>query len=152
MIEYKKISEVKPIELFNFFDEILNNNDDLVFHPHAFDKVTAEDLCSNYNGSDLYYVIYLNREVVGYGILRGWDEGYDIPSLGIILSKNIRGTGISKNFMDFLHLAAKMKGAKCVRLKVYKSNVTAINLYNNLGYRFEEFNDNTLLGHFDCSI
>ena len=54
--------------------------------------------------------------------------------------------------MDFLHLAAKMKGAKCVRLKVYKSNVAAINLYNNLGYRFEEFNDNTLLGHFDCSI
>lgn len=134
MLEYKKISEVDSGKLLKFFSEIVENEDDLFFHPHAFDEETVEYLCVNYKGKDLYYVIYLNFNIVGYAMLRGWDEGYEIPSIGIILSKNIRGSGISKNFMEFLHLIAKNKESKRIRITVNNKNIACINLAEKLGY------------------
>jgi RimJ/RimL family protein N-acetyltransferase len=149
MLEYKKISEVDSGKLLKFFSEIVENEDDLFFHPHAFDEETVKYLCVNYKGKDLYYVIYLNFNIVGYAMLRGWDEGYEIPSLGIILSKNIRGSGISKNFMEFLHLIAKNKESKRIRITVNNKNIACINLAKKLGYSFKELNESTLLGFFD---
>jgi len=148
MLEYRKISEVDSGKLLKFFSEIVENQDDIFFHPHAFDKETVEYICVNYKGKDLYYVIYLNFDIVGYGILRGWDEGYDIPSLGIILSKKIRGSHISKNFMEFLHLVAKNKGSKSIRIKFNNKNVAIKSLAKKLGYSFKELNESTSLGYF----
>lgn len=139
-------------EYFNclslLFSDIVKLNEDKKFHPHAFDKDFANYLCS-YSGKDLYYIIVNEsdiNEVVAYGFLRGWDEGYDRPCLGIYVNKKYRGQGYSKLFMNFLHLAAKNRGSKEVMLKVYKDNLTAVNLYKKIGYDIVSFDEEQYIG------
>src|SRR5262245_35037292 len=43
---------------------------------------------------DRYYVAVLDREIVGLSMLRGWDEGYDIPSFGIMVDPGWRGQAL----------------------------------------------------------
>jgi len=39
--------------------------------------------------------------------------------------------------MHFLHTAASRRDAEKVRLRVNRTNITAIDLYNRFGYEFE---------------
>jgi ribosomal protein S18 acetylase RimI-like enzyme len=48
--------------------------------------------------------------IVGYGMLRGWDEGYSVPSLGILVRAEACGQGIGKLLMEHLHLAPASGG------------------------------------------
>jgi ribosomal protein S18 acetylase RimI-like enzyme len=83
-------------------------------------------------------------------MLRGWDEGYEVPSLGIALHPHAQGQGLAHLFMDFLHVAARRRGAKKIRLRVYRDNKSAITLYRSLGYELTEDRDwRYLLGVLD---
>jgi ribosomal protein S18 acetylase RimI-like enzyme len=90
-----------------------------------------------------------DSNVIGYGMLRGWDEGYVIPSLGIALDSSVRGRGYGTALMNFLHDIAKQRGAAKVRLKVDSKNLPAIELYRGLGYIFEPEGDQDLVGFLD---
>jgi len=131
-------------KISNFFETIEPEK----FHPHGFSHEDAYRLC-NYTGKDLYYVITNDEDIVGYGLVRGWDEGFEVPSLGIYVSEKYRGKGIARMFMSFLHLSAKLKGAKQMMLKVYKDNFKAIRLYVSLGYVFKEHDDDQFIGVVD---
>jgi [ribosomal protein S18]-alanine N-acetyltransferase len=131
--------------LSGFFSELLHGPGHEYFHPHPMTGEEAERLCS-YSGRDLYYVACTGTAIIAYGMLRGWDEGFAIPSLGIAVHPNSRGRGLSRPFMEFLHMAAKFHGAEKVRLTVYAENSRAVELYRRLGYRFEKKNDQELIG------
>jgi ribosomal-protein-alanine N-acetyltransferase len=90
-----------------------------------------------YNGKDLYYALLVDGEMVGYGILRGWDEGYEVPSLGIAVDPASQGRGYGRLLIEFLHGTARQRGAKRIRLKVYAHNLRALALYKSLGYVFQ---------------
>lgn len=115
------------------------------FHPHPLTPEEAARRC-RYAGRDLYYVMVDGGRALGYGMLRGWDEGYDIPSLGIAIHPAEQGRGLGKAFMHFLHAAAKRRGATRVRLKVYPQNTRAVRMYRDLGYRFEGEERGQLVG------
>lgn len=105
------------------------------FHPHQFSYIGL--LQEIIKRDKDYYVFFMDIDnIASYGMLRGWSEGYDIPSLGIMTDVNYRGEGISKLMMDHLHEIAKQKNCERIRLKVYKENIKAISLYNKLGYQF----------------
>jgi ribosomal protein S18 acetylase RimI-like enzyme len=123
------------------FDEIASDLAAEHFHPHPFTVSEAHAL-ANYVGQDLYVLMTYLGEVVGYGMLRGWDEGYNIPSLGIYIAEPHRGTGASRLLMNYLQFAARLKGAKTVRLKVHEDNERAFRLYTSLGYRFHDKPEN----------
>jgi len=131
--------------LIHLFQTIEETGDSRKFHPHPFTKEEARKLVQ-YQGQDLYYILVKNKEIIGYGILRGWDEGYDIPSLGIYLHPSYRGKGLGKMMMVFLHAAARERGASQVRLKVYCDNQRAICLYQKMGYEFKEKDDEQWIG------
>lgn len=133
--------------LKKFFQDICEYGSDLYFHPHSFTKESAYNI-ANYHGKDLYYLLLDRKRVVGYGILRGWDEGFDIPSLGMIIHPTERGKGLGKLLMEFLHSVARLRGAKHIRLKVYPENKIALELYKKAGYIFEEeLVDDQLVGY-----
>ncbi len=115
------------------------------FHPHPLTADEAGQRC-RYVGQDLYYVLVDEGRALGYGMLRGWDEGYDVPSLGIAIHPAERGRGLGKTFMHFLHAAAKWRGATRIRLKVYPQNTRAVRLYQELGYRFQSEERGQLVG------
>lgn len=120
-----------------FFQDMKGSGDEVFFSPHPTDENSINRIAS-YNGKDLYYLLIEGENVIGYGLLRGWDEGYQIPSLGLAIHPSARGRGLGKMLMDFLHLLAFRRGASKVRLRVRANNAKAISLYKSLGYAFEE--------------
>jgi len=132
------------------FEDIAADRTAHRFHPHAFDHDNAIRVCSG-AGSDLYFGLWVRGKPCGYGMLRGWDEGFDVPSLGIWVSPELRGTGAAKALMSFLHLAARLSGSTRIRLKVHPDNPRAITLYRSFGYRFSERleSDGQMLGMLD---
>lgn len=131
--------------LLDLLGVLSDRGEDRVFHPHPFTKDAVEKLCDK-TLKDLYYLLMLDEEAIGYGMLRGWDQGYEIPSLGIAFHPDYRGSGLARMFMHFLHSAARMQGARRIMLKVYPENVPAKKLYESLGYEFSVLNGEQLKG------
>ena len=123
--------------LQQFLHDIKAGGEDVFFYPHAADTDVIFRLASRDN-KDLHYLIVEQGKVLGYGLLRGWGEGYLIPSLGLAIHPLERGHGLGMMLMDFLHLLAARRGADIVRLRVRENNEKALNLYKNLGYFFEK--------------
>jgi [ribosomal protein S18]-alanine N-acetyltransferase len=146
VLEFRRLSPALESGLAAFFADLTAAGDDRYFHPHPFTAAEAARLCL-YAGPDLYYAAVADR-VLGYGLLRGWDEGYSVPSLGIAVHPAARGTGIAGAFMHFLHSAAAARRAPKVRLKVYSGNTAAKRLYERLGYEFAGESRGQLVGYF----
>jgi len=120
------------------------------FHPHPFTEEALDRLCTpEGQGADLYYVLVDGEAVLGYGLLRGWNEGYEIPSLGIAIAPAARRQGLGRAFMRWLHGAARDRGARQVRLRVDAANAGAATLYQELGYRFDTREGPYLVGLLD---
>ena len=94
----------------------------------------------------MYAVLSEGGRVVAYGMLRGWDDGYEIPSLGIAVHPAARGSGAGRELMEHLHREARARRAPSVRLTVYSDNASARRLYEELGYELESRGDD-LVGY-----
>jgi [ribosomal protein S18]-alanine N-acetyltransferase len=132
------IEIVRPrLELFpqlaDFFAAIDTPDVKSVFHPHAFTAAKARALCE-YRGLDEYYLVLRDEQVVGYGLLRGWDEGFEDPSLGICIRPGCHGLGLGTRLMNHLIAAASARKSKRIILKVKKENGDAIKLYEKVGF------------------
>lgn len=147
-LEIRRIDHSLERPLADFFRRLMQAGDDQNFHPHPFDDEMAQRL-AYYAGKDLYYSVVDGDRVLGYGMLRGWDAGYDMPSLGIAILPEARGTGLGKLLMHFLHAAARRRGATRVRLKVHADNTVAFRLYQELGYVFRGEEAGQLVGIID---
>ena len=144
-LECRRVCPELRQSLADFFAQVLASGDDRYFHPHPFTPEDAARL-AQYDGKDLYYVLIVGRQVLGYGILRGWDEGYQAPSLGLIIHPAARGRGLARLIMLFLHAASRQRGAQKIRLKVYPHNQPARRLYESLGYEFGSEEQGHLVG------
>lgn len=133
--------------LADLFAALVQAGDDAWFHPHP---LTAAEAFSRAGGAsaDFFVVALSGERVVGYGMLRGWAEGYAVPSLGIALHPDVRGRGVAREFMETLHQAARARGASKVRLKVHPRNEVAVKLYRALGYEFSGEERGMLVGYF----
>ncbi len=147
-LEFRILCPELVTKLREFFERVRQSELDSQFHPHPFTDAEAVRR-ANYEGKDIYLALLLNREIVGYGMLRGWDEGYDIPSLGIGLDPSVHGRGMGRLMMEFLHSSARVRGAKRIQLKVYADNIRAIALYRSLGYQFDGVQAGQLVGFKD---
>jgi ribosomal protein S18 acetylase RimI-like enzyme len=133
--------------LKRFFEAINTSEYRKDFSPHPFNEDYAKFVC-NYKGSDFYFSILLNNEeIIGYGMLRGWDEGYEIPSIGLCVLKKYQGSGLGRLILNFLETASRLKGCSKVMLKVRKGNVVAKKLYESQKYAFKEYNEEFLIGY-----
>lgn len=121
-------------ELARFFATLAQAGDDALFHPHKGDEASLADIARAI-GSDVYLLFVQDRDVLAYGLLRGWNEGYEVPSLGVAVHPDARGTGLGRLVMDYLETMARLRGAPAVRLRVHKDNVRARTLYEHRGYR-----------------
>lgn len=137
-------------QVINLFHQIENDPTARHFHPHPFTDEYAIKIC-NYKGFNIYLGMFLESQMIGYGMLRGWDAGYQIPSLGIYISPEFRGQRISNIFMSEIHAIARKNRATRVRLKVYPSNIAAIKLYESFGYKFEPQKNKQLIGYYDLT-
>jgi ribosomal protein S18 acetylase RimI-like enzyme len=150
VLEINRVTASSVPALTRFFDALRHDPVAADFHPHPLTSEYATHL-GGYTGADLYYVVRLNDKVVGYGMLRGWDEGYAVPSLGLALHSDWRRHGLAKLFIQFLHAAARLRGAQKVRLKVYPRNMAAVTLYTKLGYSFSAHESGQLIAFYNLN-
>ncbi len=141
-------SLVEPLTAL--FDEIQASGEAAFFHPHPFTKVEAERLC-HYVGQDQYYVLLAGQSILGYSMLRGWDEGFLVPSLGIFIRAEARGQGLGRLMILHLHTVARLRQAPRIRLKVYRHNYPAKQMYEQFGYIFEDGEGEQLIGFYELS-
>jgi ribosomal protein S18 acetylase RimI-like enzyme len=128
------------VALGRFFEELKEHGVDKVFHPHPLTADAALEL-ANHRGKDLYFVLLDGEDVIGYALLRGWDAGYDVPSLGIAIHPDMEGQGLARLLMHFLRHVAVRRGAKKILLRVHRTNKRAIGLYRSLGYTLTDDDD-----------
>ena len=131
-----------------FLRGLVEAGDTVHFQPHPF---TAEYVATlvRYSGDDLFYLLTEADRILAYGMLRGWDEGFEIPSLGIAVHPAARGSGLGRLMMMFLHAAAKRRNCSSVRLRVAVENKTAATMYESLGYRFTQLEGGYRVGFLE---
>ena len=104
------------------------------FQPHPMTAAAAEEIAA-YDGKDVYAVLESeDGQLLAYGLLRGWDEGYAVPSLGVAVRADHRRRGYGRQMMVWLGEEARRRGADRIRLRVHEDNRAARDLYSALGY------------------
>lgn len=88
------------------------------FHPFAFDEASVRKLLAEAR-QDVYQGFYRDEDLIGMMMLRGWDEGYEVPAVGVIVGEQY----FIRNFMQMCLDAAKeiCRARGCSRI-IYKSH------------------------------
>lgn len=150
-LDIVRIEELAPCHLealSKLFADIVASGDEAVFHPHPLTATEAARLCHNQT-LDCYFVTMSGGAAVAYGILRGWEEGYKEPSLGVAIHPRRHRQGLGRQMSDFLIDVARRRGAASLRLTVYSDNEAAVGLYKKLGFSLTRHSEGKLLGRLD---
>jgi len=100
---------------------------------------------SNYNNllsiiekkrKDLVWTIRFQNQISGIYFLRGFDEGYCIPSFGIYVMEKFSGSGIARFALNDAIQKVQSMQIKHLMLKVSKKNIRAYKLYTEIGFVF----------------
>ncbi len=142
LLSVSPVLEPKLVELFRVFTAA---DERTYFDPHPFTPEQAHTIAHD-EGRDFYSLALYEGHAVGYGFLRGWDEGFDIPSLGLSIHPDYRAAGLGLLLMRYLQSVATLRGCETMRLRVHKDNQRATALYEKLGYEFQEDSNDFLLG------
>ena len=144
-IEIRLLDASLEKSLVSLFSDLKKEGVIKYFRPHPLTEEEARKKC-NYNGKDAYYVCLQRGKAIAYCMLRGWDQGNDIPRLGVAVHPDFRGKGLGELCVRFLHIAARLKGASKVSLTVHHENTKAIKLYSKLGYTLKQGEPEQLIG------
>lgn len=83
---------------------------------------------------DEYFVARGPTGLVAMSMLRGFDEGFEIPSFGIFVDRRRQGRGIGSWLTQWTIGWSDDHGHPAIRLSVYAGNPRAIGLYRSLGF------------------
>jgi len=132
-IECVRLRPGREPALARFLDDLAATGDAVFFHPHEANLETLRAI-AEHPGKDVYLLFLGDGEVLAYGLLRGWNEGYAIPSLGIAVHPRARAGGLGHLMMEYLETTARRRDAPAVRLRVHKDNEHAVAMYQRRGY------------------
>ena len=146
-MEFRVIGPADEAILADIFSDI----DETYFRPHPFTVDEAKNVADR-RGLDAYALLVENGRAVAYGMLRGPDEGYSVPSLGIAVRTSAQNRGLGRLMMAHLHAEAVRRGATVVRLRVHPDNAKARRLYESLGYVYAGEDRGELLMLMDMEL
>jgi ribosomal protein S18 acetylase RimI-like enzyme len=87
---------------------------------------------------DCYYAATRGVLLLAMSMLRGYEEGYAVPSFGIFVDASYQGEGVGRRLTEWTIEQAHLQGSPAVRLSVYSDNPRARGLYESLGFREQE--------------
>ena len=103
------------------------------FIPFDFDYETIKSILSK-KKRDCFFGIFINDEIVGFYMLRGFDQGYEVPSYGVWISSKYAGYGLSRLTLQYAETFCKINRIKKIMLKVHPKNIRAKKIYEMAGY------------------
>ena len=72
---------------------------------------------------------------VGFSMLRGWEEGYSIPSFGMFIDKAQQGLGYGKQLLDLTIDAARQLGCGRYASVCAWATIPLIRIYLSRGFK-----------------
>ncbi|MDT5270952.1 MAG: hypothetical protein QOH49_3138 [Acidobacteriota bacterium] len=76
-------------------------------------------------GRDVYMGFLLRDELAGFFMLRGWNEGYEVPALGAVIAEKYRGRGLMQLTVEVTKVICRLRGASRVMYKSHPDNAPA---------------------------
>ena len=73
---------------------------------------------------DVYSGMFWRGELVGIFMLRGWDDGYDVPSFGVFVAETYRGGAFMKISLDVAKLICRLSGAERLMATIHPDNIS----------------------------
>ncbi len=106
------------------------------FHPFPLEEPEIRRRIEN-AVLDVYVLICDQNSgaFIGFYMLRGLDEGYQEPMLGLYVSSAFSGIGIASLATKHATLTCRLNGLSGLELKVYADNDRALSVYSALGFR-----------------
>ena len=100
---------------------------------------------------DVYSGLFWRGELVCVFMLRGWDEGYPIPSFGLVVAADHRGREVLTVALEAAKLISRLAGADRMMCKVHPDNIAATRGALRLGFvaASEEPETGNLVYHLD---
>ncbi len=115
------------------------------FHPFQSESIDALDLLIAQNPKDRYRRISFNGVWVAFYMLRGWQQGYNRPSFGLLVDYQYANKGLGKLCLQAALTECRLIGTEEIMLKVALSNIYACKIYTNAG--FKRFSTCKTTGH-----
>jgi RimJ/RimL family protein N-acetyltransferase len=133
-----KIIEIKKIDasFSNELSILLNHSaQDYTRHfdPFNFDLNSIKSNLEKAE-NDVFFGIFVEHQMVGFHMLRGWDAGYEIPAYGVFISSNYSGLGLGKLSLRHAVSFCRVNKIKKMMLKVHPENLIAKRLYEASGF------------------
>ena len=116
------------------------------FVPFEFTADSLTHILHN-KKNDKYYGIFVRDELAGFYMLRGFDDGYEIPAYGVWISSEYSNKGLSKLTLYHAFSFCNLNNIKKLMLKVHPENKIAKALYESLGFikvGVDDKNDNII--------
>jgi len=104
------------------------------FHPFPLNDESARMICCAGN-LDRFLGTFDGEKLVGLAMLRGWDKGFAMPSLGVLVDVAYRRLGRGRRLVQEAISEGKRSKATGIILSVYASNWVAVRLYSSLGFK-----------------
>ncbi len=104
------------------------------FIPFTFDFETISEILSKAK-NDQVYGIYVEQNLAGFYMLRGFDEGYSVPSYGVWICENYSNKGLSTFTLQHAISFCKLNSVKKIMLKVHPDNLSAKHIYEKYGFK-----------------
>jgi len=103
------------------------------FIPFLYDIETISGILSKAI-KDQFYGIYVKNGIAGFYMLRGFDEGYSVPSYGVWISEKYSNKGLSTFTLQHALSICKLNSIKKIMLKVHPDNIAARHIYEKHGF------------------
>lgn len=103
------------------------------FNPFPLDADSATRLLDKAS-KDLIFGLWIQGSLAAVSMLRGFDEGYTVPSFGIIVDAQSQNQGIGSQLTRWTLQWADEHDFETVRLSVFSDNPAAYALYQKNGF------------------
>lgn len=100
---------------------------------------------------DVLMGLYWQKQMVGFFMLRGWNEGYDVPAFGILIDERYRGCGLEMLSLETAKIICRLRGASRMMIKMHPENISAKGVARKTGFVQSgvEAESGNLIYHFD---
>ena len=94
------------------------------FNAFAFDADGIARMLAG-RGKDVYMGLLIQGELAAFFMIRGWNEGYDVPALGSFVAEKYRGRGLMQLTVEMMKVICRLRGASRVMYKSHPDNAPA---------------------------
>lgn len=103
------------------------------FRPFNFNQATIYHLLFNAE-LDVFMGMFWKGRLAGFFMLRGWDEGYEVPAYGALIDEAHSGYGLATLSLRMAKTICKLRRSPKVMLKVHPANTRAKRLFERAGF------------------